>query len=224
MSSVIEVYNKLLKFYGKQNWWPAETPFEVCVGAILTQNTSWKNVEKALENLKELKLLSPEAILKADKETLETAIRPAGFFRQKASYLKSFSDFLMEEGGFEKLKRERTQTLRKKLLSIKGIGRETADSILLYALEKPSFVVDAYTKRLFYRIGITDSESISYEYLKSLVEGQIPPLEENIEIYKEFHALIVVHCKEKCRRKPKCQECPLRKDCLYDRIKCTASP
>ncbi|MEO2083867.1 MAG: endonuclease, partial [Desulfurobacteriaceae bacterium] len=121
-------------------------------------------------------------------------------------------------------KREGTQTLREKLLSIKGIGRETADSILLYALEKPSFVVDAYTKRLFYRIGITDSESISYEHLKSFVEGQIPPLEENIEIYKELHALIVVHCKEKCRRKPECRECPLRKECPYDRIRCTARP
>ncbi len=214
MKSITELYRTLLRTYGKQNWWPAETPFEVCVGAILTQNTNWNNVEKAIENLKRENLLTPEKIISCPDEKLQKLIRPAGFFKQKSSYLKNLSKFIVEEGGIENLKTQETGTLRKRLLNIKGVGKETADSILLYALDKPSFVVDTYTKRLFYRLRIVNKENVSYEELKSSVENTFPPEKENLEIYKEFHALIVRHAKERCRKTPICRSCPLEKKCL----------
>ncbi len=214
MKSITEIYKVLLKTYGKQNWWPADTPFEVCVGAVLTQNTNWKNVEKAVENLKRENLLTPEAVLSCPNGKLQELIKPAGFFRQKAGYLKNLSRFILENGGIEELKKREKEELRKELLKVKGIGKETADSILLYALDKPSFVVDAYTKRLFYRLGITETEKLSYEAVKSLVESEIPPVEENLEVYRELHALIVEHSKTKCRKRPNCKNCPLSLDCL----------
>ena len=213
MKSITELYRTLLKTYGKQNWWPAETPFEVCVGAVLTQNTNWNNVEKAIENLKRENLLTPERLISCPDEELQALIKPAGFFRQKARYLKNLSRFILENGGIEKLTEREKENLRKDLLNIKGIGRETADSILLYALNKPSFVVDAYTKRLFFRLGLIEDERIDYEIVKKLVEQEIPPVEENLEIYKELHALIVEHSKRKCRKKPKCHNCSL--DCNF---------
>ena len=207
------LFRTLLKVYGKQNWWPAQTPFEVCVGAVLTQNTSWKNVESAIENLKKLNLLSPKAIIDVPIDKLRSAIKPAGFFNQKAVYLKNLSRFITENGGFKKLSKYSTRDLRKKLLSVKGIGRETADSILLYAFGKPSFVVDAYTKRLFSRLGFI--EDSSYESVKLLVENSIKPTDKNVYIYNELHALIVKHCKEHCRKKPICKDCPLRLNCQF---------
>ena len=162
MKSITEIYQTILKTYGKQNWWPAETPFEVYVGAVLTQNTNWKNVEKAIENLKRENLITPEAILSCPEEKLQELIKPAGFFRQKARYLKNLCHFVEKNGGIENLKRIEMESLRKELLKVKGIGKETADSILLYGLNKPSFVVDAYTKRLFSRLGI-----VNYLRLKS---------------------------------------------------------
>lgn len=214
---VVEVFQKLFSVYGEQHWWPAKTPFEVCVGAILTQNTAWKNVEKAIENLQKRNLLSPSKILSTPSEILEICIKPAGFYVQKSLYLKTFSSFLTKRGGFEQLKKIETGALRRELLSIKGIGRETADSILLYAFDKPSFVVDAYTKRLFFRLGISKREKEKYEPVKSLVEMEIPPRTENVKVYKELHALIVEHGKNYCRKSPLCQECPLKMMCSYDR-------
>ncbi len=209
-----KVYQKLLSIYGKQNWWPAETPFEVCVGAILTQNTNWQNVEKAIENLKKHNLLSPEKIPPTPLSTLQSLIKPAGFYKQKAKYLKNLSLFIIENGGLENLQKENLQALRKKLLKVKGVGRETADSILLYALNKKIFVIDAYTKRLFYRLGITKKENEPYESLRALVETEFKRHNASLEDYKEFHALIVRHCKEVCRKTPICQNCELSISCM----------
>jgi len=214
--SLKKLYSLLLKAYGKQNWWPAETPFEVCVGAILTQNTAWKNVERAIGNLKRENLLSPEAIAKLDIARLKELIKPAGFYNQKAERLKLFSKFIIESGGLEKLKRVPKEELRKMLLKLKGIGNETADSILLYAFEKPSFVVDAYTKRLLFRLGITEKEDESYMKVKTLFEKEILPIKRNVHIYNEFHALIVEHSKVHCRKKPNCKGCPLAHLCRFN--------
>ncbi len=203
-----KVYKSLFSIYGPQNWWPAQTPFEVCVGAILTQNTAWKNVEKAINNLKEKKLLSPDRLLKVPTEQLEQIISPAGFYRQKARYLINFCKFLEDVGGLENLKAKEIQELRELLLSVKGIGKETADSIILYALEKPVFVVDAYTKRLFKRLGLLNGNE-NYDQIKVLVENEFNKLGASVKDYNEFHALIVVHCKEVCRKKPLCSDCEL---------------
>ncbi len=216
MTTLNRLYRILLKAYGKQNWWPAETPFEVCVGAILTQNTAWKNVEKAIENLKKQNLLFPEKLLKVDTEELKKLIRPAGFYNQKAERLKLFSSFVVKNGGLSGLRKLHKEQLRKMLLEIKGIGRETADSILLYALEKPTFVVDAYTKRLLFRLGILKRKDESYEKVKNLFESEIPAEDIAVPIYKEFHALIVEHSKTHCKKKPDCKGCPLKSLCTFD--------
>ena len=208
----LKVYKTLFEFFGSQNWWPADDRFEVCIGAILTQNTSWSNVEKAIENLKRNGCLSPEKILEIDVDILKNLIRPAGFYNQKAERLKIFSRFLLESGGFEVLSRLPVYRLRDKLLSLKGIGKETADSIILYAFDKPIFVVDAYTKRLFFRLGLIESERMEYDTLRKMVEGDVP---KKVSIYNEFHALIVKECKEFCRKKPICEGCPVIEMCKF---------
>lgn len=186
---VLQVYNDLLKDIGPQKWWPISgkfkpPKFEVCVGAILTQNTNWKNVEKALQNLVGARKTSPESIGSCSLPVLEKLVKPSGFFRQKAKRLKEFSSFIISFGGdFYK------SVTREELLEIKGIGKETADSILLYACNRPFFVVDAYTRRLFSRLGII-SDTEGYDDIKNLVEKSLP---RDVEIYKEFHALIVQH-------------------------------
>jgi len=218
-----ELFSILLKAYGEQGWWPADTPFEVCVGAVLTQNTAWRNVERAIENLKREGLLSPEAIAEIDIGRLKELIKPSGFYNQKAERLKLLSEFIVRKGGIENLKREGRKRLRRELLSIKGIGRETADSILLYALEKPSFVVDTYTRRLLFRLGITEREDESYEEVKALFEREIPPERKNVKLYNEFHALIVKHAKVHCRKKPRCGGCPLRSFCRFKAFSSGAS-
>ncbi|WP_456435699.1 endonuclease [Thermovibrio ammonificans] len=211
--SIAQLLQVLLEHFGPQNWWPAETPFEVCVGAVLTQNTTWENASRAVGNLKKANLLTPEALSSTDEGELQNLIKPAGFFRQKARYLKELSRFVVREGGIEGLKAQALKVLRPKLLNVKGIGPETADSILLYALDKPSFVVDKYTKRLLYRLGVLEGESVSYNRVKALVEGEIPPTEEHLKEYKELHALIVELCKRYCKTRPNCRECPLRELC-----------
>ncbi|WP_457568611.1 endonuclease [Desulfurobacterium sp.] len=207
-----KVFETLLKRFGRQNWWPAETEFEVCVGAILTQNTAWVNVEKAIFNLKEAGFLSPESILKLSDEVLKELIRPAGFYNQKAERLKLFSRFLVENGGFERLSLLSVSDLRERLLSLKGIGKETADSMILYAFKKPVFVVDAYTKRLFYRLGKINSEKVDYDVLRTMVENE---LSLDVDVLGEFHALIVRQCKDFCRKKPSCGGCPLLSVCRF---------
>lgn len=198
----------LLDLYGPQGWWPAETRFEVIVGAVLTQNTAWKNVEKAIDNLKRENCLTPERILSCPEERLKELIRPAGFFNQKAERLKAISKFILDHGGLEELDKVPTNELRNLLLSVKGVGKETADSILLYAFYRPVFVVDKYTYRIFARLGIWEGP-FDYEGIRKLVEEEIKDVKE----LQEFHALLVEHAKRYCRKKPLCDDCPINHLC-----------
>ena len=200
-------YNSLFTAFGPQHWWPGKTPFEVIVGAILTQNTSWTNVERAIGNLRKARLLTPSAIERADPRRLEELIRPSGYFRQKARKLKAFCEFLRYEhgGSLKRMFAQPTAALREKLLGIFGIGPETADSILLYAGQHPVFVVDAYTKRMLARHGwIGDAK---YDDVRWIFERQFPG---ETARFNEFHALIVQAGKRFCRtQEPGCGECPL---------------
>lgn len=193
---------------GPSNWWPGESPFEVSVGAILTQNTNWNNVHKALLNLKNKDLLNPRKMFLLSENELAELIRPAGYFRIKAKRLKNLLHFLNNECGFNYsvLKNKTIDELRAKLLSVNGIGPETADSIILYALNKPSFVVDAYTKRIFNRHSLVH-EDIDYHDLREFFMSRLP---EDPGLYNEYHALLVLVGKKWCRKKtPLCPECPL---------------
>jgi endonuclease-3 related protein len=208
MSLPKELYDKLYAHFGPQHWWPGETPFEVCVGAILTQNTAWTNVEKAIANLKKQGLLDFEKMLAVEESFLAECIRPAGYFNIKAKRLKSFLRGVKENfGDFARLADLPQDRLREALLSFSGVGPETADSMLLYAFDKPSFVVDAYTKRILVRHRLID-EAADYHALKDYFESH---LSADVTLYNEYHALIVRTGKELCRKsKPKCSECPLR--------------
>ena len=211
---LLKIYNRLLKHFGYQNWWPTigngNPKFEIIVGAILTQQTSWKNVEKAIENLKNKNLLELKKLNKIPIKELEKIIRPSGFFKVKAKRLRSFLEFLIEnyDGNLEEMFKESINELRKNLLSIHGIGYETCDSILLYAGERPVFVVDAYTIRLCQRHPIMDSKD--YEEIREFFERNLP---KDVNLFKEFHALIVELGKNYCKTKPLCEKCPLRGDC-----------
>ncbi|MDF1526335.1 MAG: endonuclease III domain-containing protein [bacterium] len=209
-----QIYTRLQEEYGPQSWWPADTPFEVMLGAILTQNTSWTNVEKAMANLREVCELTPEGILSLTPDRLEEAIRSTGYFRQKSARLRSFCQFLMDRypGDLSCMRECDTGELRAELLSLNGIGPETADSILLYALQGPVFVVDAYTIRLFSRLGLC-TEKAKYHEVQSLFMDNI---EHDVQMFNEYHALIVLHCKLMCKTKvPLCIECSLRDFCRY---------
>lgn len=204
---LIYIYETLLTHYGDLHWWPAKTPYEVIVGAILTQNTAWSNVEKAIANFSEN--LSPKFVLDTDVSKLIEIIRPAGFFNQKAAYLKAVTEWF--EGyrfDVSAVRSEPLEKVRAELLLTKGVGRETADSILLYAFNFATFVVDAYTVRLCERYPINAGKD--YEAVKSHFEKNIPL---NAEIYNKFHALIVINAKEYCRKKPTCTGCPLSDTC-----------
>ena len=206
-----QIYKKLLNHFGGQHWWPADTEFEVIVGAILTQAASWKNVESAIENLKSKKILTPAGIKGITTAELGKLIRPAGYYNVKSKKLKKFVDFLYKNynGDLNLFLSQPIGKLRDELLSIWGIGNETADSIVLYAAHKPSFVVDAYTRRIFSRLGFVDDD-VSYENLKKFFEKNLP---EDVGLYKEFHALIVELGKNYCRTKPACGECPINYGC-----------
>jgi endonuclease III related protein len=211
----MEVFDTLLKSYGPLHWWPAETPFEVCVGAILTQNTNWLNVEKAIVNLKREGLLSLDALWDIDQERLADLIRPSGFFNVKSARLKDFIGWLLKgHGSLDAMFSGDWVSLREELIGVRGIGRETCDSILLYAGGKPSFVVDAYTKRLFYRLGLV-RETAGYEEVRELFMSALP---NDSALFNEYHALIVEHCKRHCRKKPICAGCPLRPVCPYPHL------
>jgi endonuclease III related protein len=202
-------YDALFAAHGPQHWWPGRTPFEVIVGAILVQNTSWTNVATAIEHLRLAKLLTPHAIEKISTPRLQRLIRSSGYFRQKTKKLKAFVRFLRREyqGSLSTMFRAPTQTLRDQLLAIHGIGPETADSILLYAAKHPVFVVDAYTRRILERHGHPHA-SLGYEEVRQLFERNLPP---DVALYNEFHALIVHTGKHFCRpRNPRCGECPLK--------------
>ncbi|AKI98237.1 hypothetical protein IX53_03780 [Kosmotoga pacifica] len=196
-----EIFSELRKHYDPDSWWPAESSFEVAVGAVLTQNTNWNNVKKAINNLKELGALSPLGVLNLEEHQLLKAIRPAGFYTRKLMTLREIARFFLEFNP-----KEKTEELRNKLLSLKGIGKETADSILLYAFEKPVFVVDAYTLRFLKRYGL--EIRMNYNGVQSLFHKVFPV---DAGLFKELHALIVEHSKALCRKTPRCRECFLKK-------------
>ncbi len=203
-----KIYERLYEAYGPQHWWPGETPFEVMMGAILTQNTSWRNVEKAIQCLKEKGVLNPGGVRHLKKSTLASMIRSSGTFRIKADRVKAFVDFLWEEydGKIARMKKEGLSGLRERLLDMRGIGPETADSILLYGLGKPVFVVDAYTKRILSRHGMI-SKKASYDQIQGLFMDHLPHDEK---LFNEYHALIVQVGKALCKKTPKCGICPLK--------------
>jgi endonuclease-3 related protein len=202
-----EIYAKLLDFFGPQAWWPAKTPFEVILGAILTQNTAWKNVAAAIANLRREDLLTFEDLCRIDARQLATLIRSSGFYNEKTKKIKTFCDHVLKkwEGILENFLAQDMESLRLELLSIRGIGPETADSIILYAAFKPSFVVDTYTYRILSRHGWVE-ESISYEDLREFFMGA---LDADVSLFQEFHALIVRTGHLYCRKKALCQDCPL---------------
>lgn len=201
-------YDRLYKSFGPQRWWPGETRYEVITGAILTQNTAWSNVEKAVANLKKERLLNARAMFDVAQNRLASLIRPAGYFNVKAARLKNFAAFLMtrHDGSLNRLFKTEQGALRKELLAVNGIGPETADSIILYAGGLPEFVVDAYTKRIFSRHNLTAKDA-AYDELKALFTEN---LKIDVTLFNEYHALIVKTGKDFCKnRNPLCAECPL---------------
>jgi endonuclease-3 related protein len=205
------IHDRLYEAFGPQHWWPADTPFEVAVGAVLTQNTAWTNVERAIANLKEADVLGPRAILGLTDEGLAELIRPAGYFNVKARRLKALCQFLADEadGDLTALADRDTVALRHALLTVKGVGEETADSILLYALHRTVFVVDAYTRRIFERLGLLDPGH-GYGAIQATFEAALP---RDLALFNEYHALIVALGKDYCKPKPRCAACPLRPLC-----------
>jgi len=195
-----ELYEIFYSYYGPQGWWPGEG-LEIAIGAILTQQTSWVNVEKAIKNLKNAKCLSIECLEKINIEKLENLIKPSGYYRIKARRLKNFIELISKN----------PIPSREDLLSVKGLGLETADSVLLYWFEKPYFVIDAYTFRILNRLGLYDGKN--YVELQRLFMDNLP---KDIEVYKEFHALLVQHAKRYClKTRPRCDACPLNKYCNF---------
>jgi endonuclease-3 related protein len=209
------IYDLLFARFGPQHWWPGDTPFEVIIGAILTQNTNWTNVEKAIANLKNQRLLTPAKLHPVDTKKLASLIRPAGYFNIKAARLKNFLNWFSENysGKLKNLAAIPTDVLRRQLLSVKGIGPETADSILLYALNRPVFVVDAYTARICSRHHLID-QGADYHHIQDIFESNLPTsrkgrLTADVQLFNEYHALLVRLGKEFCRPTPKCESCPL---------------
>lgn len=201
------VYHRMRDHFGHRNWWPGETPFEVMVGAILTQNTAWSNVEKAIRNLKANRALTIQGVRAAREQDLAEWIRPSGYFNQKARKLKALVAFIDEThgGSLARMRKVPLDELRAQLLAVNGIGPETADSILLYALDQPIFVVDAYTRRIFSRHFYLNGEP-SYHAIQERFMRECPP---DIEFYNDFHAQIVETGKTYCRKRPLCEGCPL---------------
>jgi endonuclease-3 related protein len=214
LSDLLLIYKRLFSAYGEQHWWPGKDPFEIIIGAILTQQVAWKNVEKALAALKATDLLSPETLLHAPLDEVAALIRPTMYYNAKAKKLHSFLLFLQERhhGDLEDLFSLNISVMREELLGVHGIGEETADSIILYAAGKPSFVIDAYTRRILQRVGLI-SGAEPYAALRDLFMENIP---RDAKLYNEYHALFVRHGKERCRsRDPLCSDCPLGDVCAY---------
>ncbi|MDP6634645.1 MAG: endonuclease III domain-containing protein [Phycisphaerae bacterium] len=205
--TLVEMYEAMLARFGHQGWWPGDGPLEVCIGAILTQNTNWKNVEKALNNLRGARAVSISALHQMDHETLAGLIRPAGYYNIKAKRLKNFIAHVYESYGedIEAFLDRSVSTLQQELMPINGIGRETADSIILYAAERPTFVIDRYTCRIMVRHGLACLED-DYEQVKDMFETSLP---EELDLWKDYHAQIVAVGKQYCRPKAKCDGCPL---------------
>jgi endonuclease-3 related protein len=208
---LVEVYERLRRHRGPAGWWPAETPFEVCVGAILVQNTAWANAEKALRSLRAAGRLTYEGLARLGQEELAALIRPSGCYNVKAKRLAAFLDFLGREygGSVEAMAAQEPLVLREQLLGVRGIGRETADSIVLYAAGLPLFVVDAYTRRVFGRLGVIRGDE-SYDALQDRFMSELP---SDAALFNDFHAQIVMHAKDVCRPRPDCGRCSLETLC-----------
>jgi len=205
--SYLSIYERLFDYYGHQGWWPAESDFEMMIGSILVQNTNWKNAERALGNLRDH--LQPEKLAKLEEKELAEKIRPSGYFNMKAKKIKAFLDWFEKyDYQLSRLKWKEKLELREELLTIYGIGNETADVILLYAMDKPVFVVDNYARRIFYRVGY-DFPHV-YDRFRELVEAGLP---EDVTLFNEYHALLVQHGKEHCKASPICEGCPLLDVC-----------
>jgi endonuclease-3 related protein len=211
--TIEEAYRLLFDAYGPQRWWPADEPFEVIVGAILTQSTAWTNVEKAIANLKTADVMNPRALYDIPVEQLSRLIKPSGYYNAKAGKVKAFVERLFSEykGNLEPLFALDTAALRRELLSIHGVGEETADSIVLYAARQPVFVIDAYTRRIMGRLGI-EPENDSYSAYQQMFARNLP-LDERL--FNEYHALLVRHGKDVCRKSPRCDGCCLEPLCQY---------
>jgi endonuclease-3 related protein len=203
-----ELYQRLWEVWGAQGWWPGETPFEVAVGAILTQNTNWNNVALAIAALKEQQVLEPQALHDLPETELARLIRPAGYYNIKAKRLRNFLNFLADhyQNSMAAMAEDTLENLRPGLLTVKGIGPETADSILLYALDKPTFVVDAYTFRILSRHNLIP-ETYTYEELRQSFMEHLP---SQVTLFQEYHALLVRLGKVWCRPKPQCDSCPVQ--------------
>ena len=206
---LLKIYRRLFHAFGPQHWWPGDTPFEIAVGSILTQNTNWANVEKAISNLKKEGVMSAAALYDFSESRLASLIKPAGYFNIKTKRLKNFTNFLKHEynGSMKLMIKEDLPVIREKLLSVSGIGPETADSIMLYALGKPVFVIDAYTKRVLSRHNILEHEA-SYDEYQELF---LSKLKKDVRLFNEYHALFVRLAKENCRTNPQCEGCPLER-------------
>ncbi len=206
------LHRRLLRAYGPQHWWPGDTPFEVMTGALLTQNTAWTSVEKAIGELKHRRALTPRGLLALPLPALEAAVRPSGYFRQKAARLRGLARwYLASCGGRVPGPRRDTDQLRAELLALPGVGPETADSILLYAFRRPLFVVDAYTRRILFRLGHLPGEETPYHRVQELFHRALPAEEP---LFNELHALLVRHAKERCRKRaPRCGRCPVGGSC-----------
>jgi len=205
-----DIYRRLFASYGPQHWWPAETPFEVITGAILTQSAAWTNVEKAIQNLKQAKALNPDALRRIPQDKLAKLIHTCGYFNAKARKLKAFAEWFGEGYGdsLERLFAVETNPLREKLLRVHGIGEETADSILLYAGNKPVFVIDAYTRRIMDRVGLKPTKDSYGGWQKLFMDN----LDADVKLFNEYHALLVTLGKNICKTRPQCGQCPLNTD------------
>jgi len=211
-ASLMQVYGRLFRAYGAQNWWPAQTPFEMMLGAVLTQNTAWRNVERALDALG--RTVTPGEVAKMPEDVIKDRIRPSGFFNQKAPRLKALARWTLCEEGREAGQSDMgTAALRAQLLEINGVGRETADSILLYAFSRPVYVVDAYTRRVFARLGYAVARDYD-DFAAAFYRG----LKHEHTLFNEYHALIVTHCKSRCfKNRPDCAQCPLKALCKINK-------
>ena len=209
--SLLDVYQRLYRRYGPQRWWPSDDPFETIVGAILTQNTAWRNVERALANLKAANVLSPARLRELPQEELAGLIRPSGYFNMKARKLKAFADLLgrRHQDDLDHLFNQEPTALRQELLSTYGIGEETADDIMVYAAHLPSFVIDSYTRRIMLRLGMAPQKQ-RYEAFQAIFHDNLP---HDVQLFNEYHALLDRHAKETCRKIPFCGECILLRLC-----------
>jgi endonuclease-3 related protein len=207
----VQLFDILLTAFGPQHWWPGDTPFEVAIGAVLAQNTSWPNVEKAIASLRAANAMTATSLLALSESDLEQAIRPVGYYRVKARYLRTLAEWVSQRatGNLSSLASEDTGALRCEILALHGVGKETADSILLYAIGKPAFVVDAYTRRIAARLRLLP-DNATYESTQQYFVTRLP---EDAHLFNEFHGLLVHLAKEHCRARPVCLACPLEQCC-----------